>query len=91
MAWAMAPALMRETGLQIVGAEHDDQDIDRHVGLADGREMGKAVLVAADRIVEHRRSAVEAFLDHVKFVAEFIFAGAVSSGHRGRSGCVHPV
>ena len=55
----------REAHLQVVGAELDDEEVDRGVGLEHHRQEARAVLVdAVDGIVMDGGATVEAFLDH---------------------------
>ena len=50
--------------LEVVGAEHEDDEVERHVRFEADRQGPQAVLVdALDRVVMHRRAARMAFLD----------------------------
>jgi hypothetical protein len=57
--------------LQIVGSEHDDDEVERHVRFQRYRQGAQTILVAAlDRIVANAGAARMAFLDDLKAAAE---------------------
>ena len=61
----------RKALLEIVGPQHEDDQVERHVRFEADRQRPEAVLVAAlDRIVAKRRAAGMAFLDDLQAAAE---------------------
>lgn len=55
---------------QVVRAEPDHHQVKRSMGLQHDRKVSHAVAARFERILEHRRSAVQTFLDDVDVVAE---------------------
>ena len=50
----------------VVGAQHDDAEVERHVGLDECGENGiSALVIVIDRIGLHGCAGVQSFLDHV--------------------------
>ena len=77
-----------ETRLHVVAAERDDQEVERGVAAQAGREIVGAAAIRLDRVVEHRRAAVEPFLDHAMAGAQFPphDAGPAYIGRKPRRG-----
>ena len=62
---AISQAALAEARLEVVGAEHDDDDVERLVAHQARIEVGAAVLLDAfDRVVADGRPAAEPLLDH---------------------------